>query len=346
MSTVLKMMLLIFCTAVLLFFFYQPKTYFSYSTSFNPTETSKSAVKEVVSEIQTTATIGLINPLRQEVKKIQLLFVGDMMFDRTIRKHIEINGFDYIFSCLKNTLNDFDFVIGNLEGPITSNISLSRNTVPGDANNTTFTFPVETAHFLYLNNIKVVSLANNHIFDFGKSGLVETREALTEAGVKWFGDPVDPEHKSLVLEKDDKKIVIIGFNQFLGVDSVQKTIEEIEYYMGQRDNLAQTIMIVFAHWGEEYIEPTNFMRNNARLFIDAGADLIIGAHPHIIQETEIYKEKEIHYSLGNFIFDQYWTEDVRRGRGVILTLDGKSFSTRKMDFVLNPDGTTCPIVNQ
>lgn len=273
--------------------------------------------------------------------EFSILFVGDMMFDRTIRKRIRANDFDFIFSCVKDKFQSYDLVVANLEGPITNNNSLSEGTVPGDDYNMKFTFPLDTSKYLYRYNVKAVSLANNHIFDFGRDGVEQTREALQKSKVKWFGDPIDKEKKTLVLDSSflkmkDKSIAIVGFNQFLGVDGVEKTKEEIK-----NKKASHSIVIVFAHWGEEYSEVSDYQRDWARDFIDSGADLIIGSHPHVMQKIETYKGKKIYYSLGNFIFDQWWEESVRKGMGVDFVLRNGNIHTKEVFFESDRDGRTC-----
>lgn len=254
-----------------------------------------------------------------------MLFVGDMMFDRTIRSVAEARGGDYLFSCISEYMRGFDAVVGNLEGPITGNPSVSRTTRPGDDGNTVFTFPTSTAGLLARNGVGIVSLANNHIFDFGRAGVRETGESLRSAGVRYFGDPLDPSGKSVMARVGDFSVALVGFNAFLGVDSVKGTVEEIVRLRPGVDRV-----IVFAHWGDEYVPANEFQRATARAFIDAGAGAVIGAHPHVIQESESYGGGAIYYSLGNFIFDQYWDESVRRGMvlEVAVGREGLSFLPR------------------
>jgi poly-gamma-glutamate synthesis protein (capsule biosynthesis protein) len=266
--------------------------------------------------------------------KTTVLFVGDMMFDRTIRTRIEQYGADHVLSCVAETLQGVDMVVGNLEGPITSNPSVSVGTVPGDPSNMQFTFDPSVTAALKKYNIQAVSLANNHMFDFGRSGVMETKKYLTNAGIGFFGDPTDDTHKTLV----EKNIAFVGFNQFLGVDSVLVTEKEIR---AQKEK--GYAVVVFAHWGEEYVAANNYQKQQARAFIDAGADLVVGAHPHVVQESEIYNGKYIYYSLGNFIFDQWWNEDVRTGMGVLLAIEGESLSTQTINFESGRDGRICPL---
>lgn len=252
-----------------------------------------------------------------------IVFVGDMMFDRTILAMSEEEGGDFLFSCIADYLKGFDLAVGNLEGPITEYQSVSRGTVPGDAGNTRFTFPTSTASLLARSGIGAVSLANNHSLDFGRSGVASTRVFLSAAGVGFFGDPVDPMKKSLVIPVGGLNIAFVGFNQFLGVDSIARTVAEIE----RMDSEGETgAIVVFAHWGDEYAPVNEGQKEAARAFVDAGADLVVGAHPHVIQEPETYRETPIYYSLGNFMFDQYWEEGVRTGTALEALFKGDEVS--------------------
>ncbi len=255
-------------------------------------------------------------------KSASLVFVGDMMFDRTMLTVAEEKGGDFLFACVADYLKGFDLAVGNMEGPITEHPSVSRRTVPGDAGNTTFTFPTSTAVLLKRNGIGAVSLANNHILDFGRDGARSTRGFLESAGVGYFGDPVDPAHKTFVTTVNGIKLALVGYNEFIGVDSVAGTVAEI-----QRVSALSDSVIVFSHWGDEYVSAVDRQRVAARSFVDAGADLVVGAHPHVIQEIETYKGTSIYYSLGNFIFDQYWKDEVRTGMAVEVRLSGKRLET-------------------
>lgn len=264
----------------------------------------------------------------------KILFVGDLMFDRTIRTIAEKGGYDQIFSCVSDYVKDFDTVVGNLEGPITKYPSRSAGTIPGEEGNTSFTFDAQVAHALAKFNFKVLSLANNHILDFGKEGLSMTKDSLTEAGISYFGAPSGD--ISIVKELGGKKIAFVAFNQFAGQNDPQKTIDAIRDTQGSTD-----FVVVYAHWGEEYTEPTEYVKSLAHRFIDSGADFIVGSHPHIIQDHEIYKGKHIYYSLGNFIFDQYWNTEVRTGLGLELSLRGDDVLVIEQTFDIQRSGKTC-----
>jgi poly-gamma-glutamate capsule biosynthesis protein CapA/YwtB (metallophosphatase superfamily) len=121
---------------------------------------------------------------------------------------------------------------------------------------------------------------------------------------------------------NDIRITFISFNQFLGGNEAN-TISRIQ-------NVASTsdVVIVLAHWGEEYQEqPPPYVSKWAHAFVDAGADAVFGSHPHVIGDIEEYRGATIYYSLGNFVFDQYWESRVRCGLGVGLFLEKTATGT-------------------
>lgn len=262
-----------------------------------------------------------------EDKYVNLMFVGDIMLDRGIRYYAEKNGGnDFIFDKISSTLLDNDMVIGNLEGPITNNKSISLGTIPGSTNNYYFTFDPSWAETLYKNNIKIVNLGNNHILNFGRNGLLATKEYLNASKVGYFGTPDGPKSTSITLK--ELRITFISYNEFSylpeGIE-IKSTIEEIKKAKDFSD-----IIVVLPHWGIEYeLSASDTQRALAREFIDAGADLIIGTHPHVVEDVDAYNGKMIYYSLGNFIFDQHFDENVRNSIGVKVKINTK---TKNMEF--------------
>jgi len=267
----------------------------------------------------------------------QVLFVGDMMFDRSVRTKVDEKGGNYIFSCVDPLLYLQDLVVGNLEGPITDEPSVSASSTPGDENNFTFTFPPRTAQLLYDHNIRVVNIGNNHIYNFGVAGVRSTVKYLSDAGVRSFGDPI---HAST----DDEDVygvplAFINYNQFVGTGSASTTLQQIAAARAQGK-----IPVVFTHWGEEYLPATDREKDLAHRFIDAGAEIVIGTHPHVVQEHEIYKGKYIYYSLGNFIFDQYWDESVSNGLTLEVRFDQNGVtSVKEIPVQLDRDRRTCEV---
>src|SRR3989344_4679912 len=275
-------------------------------------------------------------PTPVHLARDEIIFGGDMMFDRSIRVAIDQRGGDFIFSCIDATLASVDIVVANLEGPITSTSSVSATSKPGDEFNYTFTFPMSTARLLLHHRIGVVNLGNNHIENFGMSGVRSTIAALSDAGVSYFGDPL---HATVAEGKvGGVQLAFVNYNEFGGDAST--TLSQI-----RNERALGFLPIVYTHWGIEYATTSSaYSRELAHSFVDAGAEMVVGSHPHVVQEHEIYAGKYIHYSLGNFIFDQYWNDDVRHG----LLLDvvfGKTGveSVKEIPIELGRDRRTCPV---
>lgn len=262
-----------------------------------------------------------------EGEKIQrILVVGDIMLDRYIRLIAERKGNDFIFSCVADWLDEFDLVVGNLEGPITENPSISMGSEIGSPNNFVFTFPTSTARLLLRHNVKLVNIGNNHIDDFGKAGIESTKKYLELAKVSYFGE-------SEVYRSGG--VSFVSFNQF-GGQPPTAVAHQIAYEKTNK----QTV-ILYTHWGEEYDSNPTYIKKWAEEFVTAGADIIVGSHPHIIIPTEFVGDTPVYYSLGNFIFDQYWNEEVSIGLALELVIMGESIVVKEHKVSIQRDGRTC-----
>lgn len=252
----------------------------------------------------------------------KILFVGDIMLDRDIRLGGERKGYDELFSCLPDMLAGYDRVIGNLEGTITDNQSVSAGAPYESPESFRFTFDVDAVRALKQAGLTTVSIANNHIRDFGNDGIAQTVANLTQLGIPYFGDPRSDGQKYVVEDIKGTRVAFVGHNQFFGTK--EETLAALSQASAESD-----LQVVFPHWGDEYVPVRPDVRQLAHEFVDAGADLIIGAHPHVIQEDEIYNDVAIYYSLGNFIFDQYWEPAVSTGMMVEIEIIDKQFSIGK-----------------
>lgn len=253
-----------------------------------------------------------------QTEQTKLLFVGDMFYDRSIRAYANQYGDEYIFSCLNDHLQAYDLVVANFESPITGQASVSVGSAIGSADNYRFTSPLRTAGLLAAHNIRAVTIGNNHIYNFSAAGIDETRAALADASVTFVGDPRDATSTSALLPTE-VPIALVAFNEFLPVGgSFADTIAHIR----ERDQ--EAFVVVFAHWGDEYVGAAERQRQWAHAFVEAGADLVVGSHPHVVQEHEEYQGVPIYYSLGNFMFDQYWEASVSTGLAleVVVSEDG------------------------
>jgi poly-gamma-glutamate synthesis protein (capsule biosynthesis protein) len=267
------------------------------------------------SRVTTVAALPLAFAEAQE-SHAKLLFVGDMMFDRTIRKDLNKNGVDGIFGRVASLLMQVDFVAGNLEGPITTNKSLSSGTGPGDENNTRFTFDPRVAGILADYRFKLVAIGNNHIADFGRAGVASTTEYLANVGIAAVGNPFSTSTEPVIETVNEIKIGFVGYDAF-----IRPNADQARAAIRRARKEGADFVVVMAHWGVEYDPtPPQSAHTLAKSFSEAGADLIIGTHPHVIGDIEDIGNTRVYYSLGNFIFDQYWDESVSCGLTVAVTL--------------------------
>ncbi len=254
-----------------------------------------------------------------------ILFVGDIMLDRWVEDFIIKNSVLYPFQKIEQFLRGVDLVFGNLEGPIVNDPQeFSRESLK-------FAFSHEVTKGLSFGNFDLFSLANNHTLNMGKDGLEETREILNKENFKFVGDPIECT-KDFIFQEGN--IIFLAFNKTYPFncsdEEIAKTIEQV------KSSNPQAFLIVSIHWGEEYqLKNSISQQRLAHKMIDAGADLIIGHHPHVVQNIEIYsprsprfgeaggeagKERLIFYSLGNFIFDQYFSKQTQQGLAVGLEI--------------------------
>lgn len=257
-------------------------------------------------------------------QSVTVLFVGDLMLDRNVARAARLGGAQALFA--SSTLELFknaDLRILNLEGSITDRPSVAQV----DHTLLRFTFePVLAQETLRLLNADAVSLGNNHALDFGEFGYDDTRAYLSDWSVASFGQPFNESHLSVGLTSHNKDVCLVGYNGTYG-SKPAPVIAEI-----QSMRPACWRVVVFAHWGEEYrATSTPLQETEGHAFIDAGADLVIGAHPHVVEPYEVYKNKAIFYSLGNFVFDQDFSEETQRGLAVLVT-----FTEKKTSFELIP----------
>ncbi|MDQ5950359.1 MAG: hypothetical protein QG585_301 [Patescibacteria group bacterium] len=262
----------------------------------------------------------------EKEKSLSIVFFGDTMLDRNVRLIGKRNGYDSLFAPVKDFVTSFDLAVLNLEGTVTGNESLSLK----DKNILRFTFESIALDAVFNTGFDIVSLSNNHTSDFGREGFLETTKNLEARNLKYFGDYFN-ESETLVVEKKGLKIAFVGFNEF-AYKNFDQVLERIKKASNEND-----VVFVFAHFGEEYKDFGNsFQQKNARMFIDSGADAVIGAHPHVVQNIEIYKDKPIFYSLGNFVFDQYFSKQTQEGLAVSFEIKKKEDEKAVLSFKTIP----------
>jgi poly-gamma-glutamate capsule biosynthesis protein CapA/YwtB (metallophosphatase superfamily)/uncharacterized membrane protein (UPF0127 family) len=259
----------------------------------------------------------------------KILFAGDVMLTRSVGEKIK-NIYDekYIFPFLNalDYLYSFKYIIVNLEGPVSDR---------GEKVGSKYSFKMDPKILSYLekSNIKVFNLANNHIWDYGRTAFLDTLNNLKQKNFYYFGAGEDEKeaYKLVVLDVNGNSVGLLGFTEFLGHIRAKTNSLGVAFLEEKKFEEAITkarqqvdILVVVFHWGEEYKEnPNQKQIYYAHKAIDLGADLIIGHHPHIVQKIEIYKNKYIFYSLGNFIFDQYFSKETMQGGLVEVEVNNK-----------------------
>jgi poly-gamma-glutamate synthesis protein (capsule biosynthesis protein) len=235
-------------------------------------------------------------------------FAGDAMFGREIGYQFQQNNFKDLFVNLGNrTFWGTDISWLNLEGPINSKVVPQ----PRHIDDLRFNFSNQTIEALKYLKLTTVSLANNHTLNQGPENLKTTQNILNNSGLDWQGNPNKPDEKSILrYEQSGIKLSLIAINLTFGINNINETIRQ-EKQRGQ-------FVVVLPHWGNEYDTTHSAAQENlARSWFAAGADLIIGSHPHVIQDAQIIDGKLVFYSLGNFVFDQYFSKNTQQG--LILT---------------------------
>ena len=240
-----------------------------------------------------------------------IIFVGDLLLDRGVRERIEHFGIDHLFRPeLDSLFKSADVVIANLECPAT----LIEAPI-----NKQFIFRAEPKWLKSLKNhgLTHLNLANNHAMDQGRGGLVDTEGNVVNSGLKplGFGHTLKEACEPNLIMNSPQKVYVLSS---LHVPSENWTYLENQPCVCEQsfDNLAdqikslksidsKSLVIIQLHWGMEHVtKPLAYQKQQAHLLINAGADCIVGHHPHTLQTIEYYKGKPIYFSIGNFIFDQ------------------------------------------
>ena len=245
-----------------------------------------------------------------------LLAVGDVMVGRAVGETALEHPPDYPFEKVAGASQGADLVFGNLECAVTAR---------GFAVSKLYRLKADPSVVTALSaaGFDVLSLANNHTMDCGKLGLMETISSLHGAGILTVGagqDAVEA-RKPAIAEVRGLKVAFLAFTDvpdgsgaFIARGDSATVVEAVALAKKQTD-----LVVISFHWGEEYATaPLDYQRALAHAVIDAGAALVIGHHPHVIEGVERYRRGLIAYSLGNFVFDQH---EERGKRGLVLACE-------------------------
>ncbi|RCW45609.1 CapA family protein [Paenibacillus prosopidis] len=243
---------------------------------------------------------------------VSLSFVGDLLLGEYVDPVMQREGYDFLYKKSLLYLSEPDLTAGNLEHPVTS------GGVPVEGTPYVFKGSPDALPALREAGFDVVSLANNHALDQGVEGMLDTMKHLEEAGISHMGAGRDDTEafSPVIKEVRGIKIAYIGISRVVpfaswkadknvaGVAETYETKRAVAAIAKAKDQA--DIVVVMVHWGKERVDqPEPYQKDFARQYIDAGADLVIGSHPHVLQGFEMYKGKWIAYSLGNFIFTAF-----------------------------------------
>lgn len=260
------------------------------------------------------------------ISSASLLFAGDILFsDHVLGAYSRAGGITGVLDeGYRTAIADADYFVANEEFPFSS-----RGTAAPDKQYT-FRLPEEKVSIMTELGVDLVTLANNHALDFGTDALLDTCSTLDAAGILHVGAGADSEaaRAPQIVDINGIRVGFIGASRVIPVSSwtagasspgmltayddalLRRTIEETRPLCDY--------LVVYLHWGVERAEmPVDHQTALGRSCVDAGADLVIGSHPHVLQGLEYYNGKPIVYSLGNFIFGS----SIPRTMLLELTLD-------------------------
>jgi len=286
----------------------------------------------LINEIEKTEKEISLPSFYFEKPPIILMFVGDIMLDRGVEYMVQKYGNDdwnFPFLKIVDFLKSSDILFGNLEGLISDK---------GAKVGSIYSFRAEPGAIdgLLFAGFDMVSVANNHIFDYGREAMEDNFNRLKSAGINYVGGGFNEKeaHSSIIKNIKGTKIAFLAYNG-VGLKYWFATKDKSGINWLEEEQLVKDIkaakeiadlVIVSMHFGDEYqFQSNNEQKKFARLAVDSGADLVFGHHPHVAQEIEKYtpmdisregskyKEGYIAYSLGNFIFDQNFSEETMQG---------------------------------
>lgn len=271
-----------------------------------------------------------------EDSQIIIFAVGDIMLDRGVEHKINKQGkgnFKFPFLKIAEDLKKADILFGNLEGTISDKGKKVGSIYSFRAN-------PKAMNGLVFAGFDILSLANNHMLDYQKFALEDTMHRLKENNIDYVGAGFN-KTEAFSLKIKEVKNTKIGFLAYTDLGPkiwqagennsgiawiTEQDIEKIKKDISAAKQKTD-VLIISLHSGEEYLpDASHFQISFSKACIDAGADLIIGHHPHVIQKTEKYKNAWIAYSLGNFIFDQSFSQETMQGLLLKIIIKDKAIT--------------------
>lgn len=270
---------------------------------------------------KTQAEVSTVSA-NEKTKKASIIIGGDVMLARWVeQKTLKAGGWDKLFEKIKDPLTSADCAIVNLESPMKGEKPQTQ------IGSMIFAAKPESVEALVSSGIDAVSLANNHITDQGLAGLEETTKTLNDKKIAYVGadKTVELATGAKIIECGGMKIALVASTYGTNMVAEGVSVANLEDVMDSIKNTSETAdyVITYSHWGAEYnASASPYQKDIAHKYVDAGADLVIGSHPHVLQPIEIYKDKVIAYSLGNLVFDQAPSGSKTEGALLKVDIDG------------------------
>ena len=265
------------------------------------------------------------------------LVVGDIMLARGVAAAIERSRDPRRpFSAMSDVLHSVAFAFGNLESPFSARAQASPS-----ANRLIFGAPSDALSGLMDAGFKILNLANNHALDQGPAGLRRTARLLDENAIQHVGAGADLDQawQPAIVTANGIRIAFVGAS-YASLNDLGVARNPFVARIEDRDRLRRVLancharadfVVVTMHAGNEYThKPNQAQIDFAHAAIDAGADLVVGAHSHWVQTFESYNGKPVFYGLGNFVFDQDWSRETTHGLALrvrLAKLPGAAFAT-------------------
>ena len=302
------------------------------------TETTAPAVAPVARAAPPAVPLPRIDVASDQVRVLapytwELVVGGEIIYGRGVQERVEKYGDPARpFAKVRDILRRADLAIATLEAPLSGEKNKYCDTCLTFVGNESYVTGIVDS------GIKAVSMAANHIGDAGPKGVMDTMRTLAKAGIASFGAGADDEaaRRPAILTTPGGRLALLAYAD-VPPEAYRATATRPGYaalvhddkgYEAVRADIAAArrvadIVIVVTHWGIEYEDqPRPWIVNAAHMMVDAGADVVMGDHPHWVQSVEVYNGHYIAYSVGNFVFDQMWSTETRQGSLHRLFFDG------------------------
>ena len=281
-------------------------------------------------------------------RRILLAFVGDILLGRHVGEVIAVQGNAYVFESVKPIIELADLAFGNMESPLA--------TTPRVARGYDLRAEPDYAGAISYAGFDIVSLANNHATDNGRDGLLQSMQTLTDLGIEWTGagETLADARTARVLTVEGLRIGYLAYDgtraSFLATTEQSGcawlepdwVVEDV-----RRAREVVDLLIVSFHWGEEYQSlPNALQKSIASRVASAGADIIVGHHPHVVQPVDwVWGEGRerptlVAYSLGNFLFDQWFSDETMQSVILLCTAGPNGVEAFGLHPVQSVDGRT------